>query len=291
MPTLFKDHVVFGDVVFNDPLQRPAVAGIVEWGCDILAGWDDTMDIDDVFVPRGATDGAVSADFFAGLAKQMIASGYVVAATRAIADQLWDVIVRDAFPRNKTFSVVRYEPIPKRRDVKLSGRRTREWTGPLAFRWGAEITAEDPFKYSLASESGSAGVSGQPIGGRSYPRMYPLQYTTILSGTDQQVVITNSGTSDSHKWTAVIVGPLLTGGWRLVNETTDEFIKFDVALSASDVLAIDFERGIGTLNGIPVTASLSGDFFALATGVNVLKLYGDYDPAAGFTVDAYSAWE
>lgn len=291
MPTLFRDKVTFGDIVFNDPLQRPLPAGIVEWGCDVLAGWDESFDIADVFVSKGSVDGAVSGEFFPANARQMMVGGYVVASTRAIADQLWDIIVREAFPRNVRFDIVRYETTPKLLTVKLSGRRTIEWVGPLAFRWGAEVTAEDPYKYSLSPDMQSAGVAGQSMGGRSYPRTYPMSYQTVFSGTQNSVVTSNLGTGYSQRFLVDITGPLNTGGWRFVNETTDSYISFSVGLSVSDVLTIDFQRGIALLNGYPVTASLSGDFFSLAPGPNTLKLYGDFDPSAGFTLTAYSAWE
>jgi hypothetical protein len=296
MATLFRDTVEIGPVggaavVFNDPLQLPAVIGVGEWGADIMDGWDDTFDVTAEFIDRGAVDGAVSSEFFPARARSMIVGGYVTAATRAVAHQLWDIIVRDAFPRNKEILIVRHEPIPKQMTVKIAGKRDIEWTGPLAFRWGVPVVAEDPFKYALAPDVGSAGVAGQSTGGRVYPRKYPLHYDTVLSGTANSVIIVNEGTGDAQRFTVTITGPLTLGGWRLANETNDSYIRFDVGLLSTDTLEIDFNRGVALLNGYPVTASITGDFFTLQAGVNVLKLYGDYDPAAGFTVVAYSAWE
>lgn len=296
MATLFRDTIEAGPeglpaVVFNDAMQLPMQNGIGDWGMDILLGWDDTFDIDAQFEPKGIADGAVSSDFFSADARAMVASGYVRAVDRATAQQLWDIITRDAFPRNKTLTIVRHEPVPKQISAKVSGKRTIEWTGPMAFRWGVPLTAEDPFKYALAPVVDSAGVAGQSTGGRRYPRKYPLSYDTVFSGTQNQVTLNNVGTGDSQRFVVTMTGPLTNGGWRLANETTGEFIRFGVALLATDTLVIDFHRGVALLNDYPVTASITGDFFVLQAGPNVLKLYGDFDPAAGFTVSAYSAWE
>lgn len=291
MSTLFYDRVEINGVVFNVPAERPLANGIGEWGADVIDGWNDTFEINAEFVAKEVSDGAVSSEFFAAEAKGMIVGGYVVAVDRATAHQLWDIIVRDAFPRNELLTLVRHEPIPKQMSVRVSGKRTIAWTGPMAFRWGVPVTAEDPFKYALAPDVGNAGVAGQSSGGRSYPRKYPLHYDTVLSGTANLVTLTNAGTGDSQRFVVDISGPLNRGGWRLANETTNEFIRFDVALLSTDTLTVDFQRGIALLNGYPVTASLTGDFFALTPGPNTIKLYGDYDPAAGFTITAYSAWE
>lgn len=291
MTTLFRDRVEINGIVFNDPLERPLENGVGEWGADVLDGWDDTFDISAEFIGKEVSDGAVASEYFPAEAKPMIAGGYVTASTREIAHQLWDIIVRDAFPRNKALTLVRHEPVPKQMTVRVSGKRTISWVGPLTFRWGVPLTAEDPFKYALAPDVDNAGVAGQSMGGRRYPRRYPLHYNTTFSGTANSVTINNVGTGDSQKFVVSISGPLNRGGWRLANDTTGEFIRFDVALSSTDILEIDFERGLGLLNQYPVTASLTGDFFALVPGPNTLRLYGDYDPAAGFTIVAYSAWE
>lgn len=291
MATLFRDVVEVNGVSFNDPLDQPLANGVGEWAADILDGWEDTFDIDAEFIGKGVADGAVSSEFFPADARSMIAGGYVTAATRAIADQLWDILVRDVFPRNKALTIIRHGPVPKQMTARVSGKRTVLWTGPLAFRWGVPLTAEDPFKYSLAPDVGNAGVAGQSSGGRTYPRKYPLHYSTVFSGVQNSVTLNNTGTGDSQRFTVDITGPLNRGGWRLSNETINEFVRFDVGLLATDVLSIDFQRGVALLNGYPVTASLTGDFFALVPGPNTLKLYGDYDPAAGFTIEAFSAWE
>lgn len=290
MPTIFRDKVTAGDITFNDRTEWPSV-NAVEWGLDVLDGWSETPELDAPFAPLGSVDGEVPGEFFAARGKPLIIAGYVHATTRLDAELLSDVIVRDAFPRNREIEIVRYEAVPKVMRVRRNGPIEMSWVGPYAFRWAVPTRAADPFKYGLTSSSDSAGVAGQSVGGRTYPRMYPLVYTTIASGTAERAVLTNTGTTDSKRLTIVINGPLVTGGWRLVNETTDDTLKFDVGLAASDTLEIDFKTETALLNGFPISSTMSGDFFPIVPGVNIIKLYGDFDPDTSFTATVFSAWE
>lgn len=291
MPTIFQDKVTVGPVTFNDPLVPPLTAGVVSWGLDVLVGWDRTPDLDAQFTAIGSVDGEVFADFFPAQGRQLTCGGWAMGVDRATAQSLADLIVRDAFPRNVDLIISRYEPTPKFIVARRNGPVEITWVGPNQFRWGAEVRAGNPFKYALVPYVDSAGVAGQSSGGRSYKRTYPLTYTTISSGESNRIVVTNAGTADSRNFTIAITGPLTKGGWRLVNETTNEILRFDISLASTDTLLIDFDTETALFNGFPVTATITGDFFALKPGVNVLKLYGDYDPAADFTLTAYSAWE
>lgn len=292
MPTIFQDKVVAGTVVFNDPLSLPLPSGVVQWGLDVFDGWDDTTEIESYFLSIGSVDGEEPGEFFPAKGRQLIIGGWAEAVDRATAHALWDILVRDAFPRNATIHLERHEPVPKFVDALVSAKRTIDWTGPRAFRWGIPARAPDPFKYALtAIDSGFIGVAGQSTGGRTYPRTYPLTYTTIASGEANSAIIVNSGTAESKRFTVTLTGPLNSGGWRLVNETSNESLKFNIGLGATDELVIDFHTELALLNGFPITATLSGDFWRLKTGPNVVKLYAEFDAAAGFQIEAHSAWE
>lgn len=289
MPTIFRDKVTIGSVTFNDTTADPTSA--IYFCIDEMEGWRTTPEVEPVITPYGGqVDGAVAAPFFPVRQKYVMVGGYVLAASRADAEALWDVLVRDAFPRNKPLNLTRYESIPKFLRVRRVG--PVEMTQDMAegFRFQVSLVAADPFKYGLSSSSGSAGSAGVSSGGRSYSRTYPLAYATVAGGDDNFVALDNSGTADTPAL-ATLHGPLDKGGWRLVNETTGKEIQFDVGLVEGDELVIDFRQQIATLNGFPITASVTGDFWLVQSGVNVIKLYGNDAPTTGFDIEIFPAWE
>lgn len=293
MPTLFRDKVVVDTTTFNDRTDMPV--GAVDWGLDTLDGWDATSELDVISTAiGGGADGEIIADEFPARAKYMTVSGFVLASDRASAENLQDALWRDVFPRNTDLVLSRYEVIPKYLTVRVAGRREFVRVGPLNYRWIVPVIAPDPFKYDLlppVASSGTAGVAGQSSGGREYPRTYPLEYTAVTGGgTEQAINIFNRGTAGTSPL-ITLHGPLVKGGWRISNETTGDDLGFDVALSSSDILVIDFASEVALLNGFPIASTIFGDFWKVVPGNNVIKLYADFDPLTSITVEIKSAWE
>lgn len=290
MSTIFRDVVDVNGVVFNDPGAMPT--GAVMWGLDDLEGWDRTAEIDLQSSPvGGGIDGEEIAEDSPARARYLYAGGYVAALDRPSAESIKDVLWRDAFPRGVTLRLVRNEPVPKFIDVRVSSRREFMMVGPDMFRWRVPLIAGDPFKYAFAALSGSTGAAGQSTGGRTYPRRYPMTYGTVAAGEGNSLVLINTGTVDSSNLVLTITGPLSNGSWRISNETTSQSLAFDVDVSATDSLIIDFKAGVALLNGYPIGSLIIGDFFKLVRGENVIKLFADYDPAVSITALGYSAWE
>jgi Phage tail protein len=290
MPTIFRDKITVGDVTFNDPLDEP-LGGIIHWGLDVLDGWHTTPELDANFTPLGSIDGEIAADFFASRGKQLTVGGYVNCVDRATAETVWDLIVRDAFPRNVELSLARYETTPKQMFVRRNGPIEPFWVGPMAFRWGVPLRAADPFKYSLTTSTDDSGVAGHGSGGRVYPRTYPLTYTTTFDAESESAVINNTGTAESSRFVVNLHGTLPSGSYRIVNETTGEFLKPMMGLASTDTATIDFHTQLITLSGYSVQPDINGDFWRLVPGVNVIKLEGTFHPLATMSVTAYSAWE
>lgn len=293
MPTIFRDKVTAlpagGTLItFNDNSVMPVNA--IRFGLDVLVGWKNTPTADPKFAPIGIVDGEIPGDFFPLKGREITIGGYVEAMTRADAETIEDIILRDAFPRNKDIVLTRFEPIAKFVTGRRYGEVEIEYNEPHSFRWAVRIKCGDPLKYAATSTSVSAGVAGTSSGGRVYPRTYPLQYTVVLSGGSDSATIYNAGRSDT-KPVIDIHGPLPVG-WHLENLTTGGSIKFITSIpTATDHLVIDFANGTAELNGGPVTATVYGDFFSIVPGANTIKLFGEYDPTAGFSVTINSAWE
>lgn len=289
MPTIFRHKVAIGTAVFNDGSVRPI--GAQEWGIDVLEGWKTSPELTVRSTELGGeNDGEVLGSYFPLRGRHLIVGGYVLAATEEEAEELHDALLRDAVPRNKDILLTRYESVPKFLRVRREGAVETTWPLPNGFRWSAALIAPDPLKYAVDQTIGSGGVVGVGSGGRRYPRRYPLRYATAIASTDAGVVLTNEGTAPTSP-VATLFGPLGRGVWWLVNETVNEELRFDVGLVAGDTLEIDFREEVALLNGFPVSATVTGDFWKVVPGPNRIKLYAEEAPGAGFSITIYSAWE
>lgn len=290
MSTIFSDRVDINGIVFNDRPSNPAGSGF--WGLDGLDGWERTPEIDLRTSPvGGAIDGEEIGPNAPFRARHLVAAGYVTADDRATAELLKDVLWRDAFPSNTNLVLTRYESVPKFLTVRVSGPQEFVMVGPSEYRWVVPLIAGDPFKYGATVLSDSTGAAGQSTGGRTYPRTFPMTYGTTAAGEGNSIVLFNAGTVASPKILLELTGPLNNGSWRISNETTGDSISFGVDVAVTDTLTIDFRAGLALLNGYPIGASIIGDFWKLATGNNIIKLFTDYNPAITITATAYSAWK
>jgi hypothetical protein len=295
MPTILGDKVTIqsssGVWAFNDSGSIATWPGALKMNIDVLDGWSETFPLDVISVPRGIGDGNYTAARFPARARNITVGGYITAPSRAVLDTNWDAIVLRAFPQDETLRIARYEPVPKYVTGKLAGPLaiTQYLGREGALRWEGIVLCSDPYKYDATSTlSGTTGIAGLSTGGRTYPRTYPLKYVTVGSGSGNSISLTNIGTAKTYP-VITITGPL-NNGWRIENSTTGDTLSFDVSLSTGDVLVIDNLGKFATVNGSPINGLLSGDWWSLAPGPNVVKLFGDYNATATFTVVANSRW-
>lgn len=288
MPTIFRDKVVVGGATFNDASLRPA--GALYWGIDVLDGWKSSPDLDVTLNKISDVDGEIMGDFQSIGARYLTVAGYVLGESRAASDGLEDVLT-NAFRRNVDLILERYEPVPKFVRCRRAGPIVIDPPMDNGWRFTVDLICPDPFKYSVTPvgpyTSGAAGLSS---GGRTYPRTYPLVYTTVVSGSENRVVIVNAGTANATPVVSM-TGPLVKGGWRLSNDTTGEDLSMDVGLALGDTLTVDFATELVYVNGFLVSPNITGDFWRIVPGTNNIKLYADYDPATTFTISTNSAWE
>ncbi len=286
MGTIFRHKGVANGVTFNDDSVRPD--GAIKWGIDVLDGWKRTAPVKGIFTPVESADGEIAADFFPTQGRQLAIGGFVLAKTAAQAEDLEDYIIGEAFPVNTDIQLTRYEPVPKYVVGRVVDDIIVDYVEPWSFRWAVAFRCPNPFKYALTSIPQDAGVAGLSSGGVSFPVVFPLVFTITDEGSTNQVLAFNDGTAPSAP-IVTIKGPL-PSGWRLENETTGEYLLYDVDLGAADELVIDFYNETALLNGFPVTVTVSGDFWRVEKGANTIKLYGTYHADAMFTVDVRSAW-
>lgn len=290
MPTIFRQPVWLGMVSFNNSGTAPA--GAQSWGIDIMEGWKSTPEPTVFSTELGSgRDGSASADFFPLASRVLVVGGYVLAPDQETAEELHDLLLKEALPRNTVFRVTRNESIPKYVEVKRSGAVETDWSMENGFRWQTTLLADDPFKYADEEESASAGVAGQSTTGLTFPVTFPVTFTGTAGSGDNSAGIYNRGNAPSSHVTVEIVGPLSRGGWRLRNDTVDGELSYDVGLTSTDFLLIDFRTQNAYLNGYLINSALVGDFWQVAPGNNAIRLYADYDPDTSFTIFVESAWE
>jgi hypothetical protein len=187
--------------------------------------------------------------------------------------------------------LTRYEAVPKFINCKRAGAVEFDWTAVQnGFRWQATLMADDPLKYGSVLLSGTTGVAGSAVTGHTFPVTFPMSFTGSVSGTSFLGVY-NAGTAYSPNFKITVNGLLGKGAWRLSNDTTAEYLGYNVALATTDQLVIDFREQLATLNGQPLSADYVGSFWQLAPGSNTIRLYAEYDPTAAASLVGYSAWE
>jgi hypothetical protein len=299
MPTIFR-HKVFAtplyngveieSISFNDTFKP---GGAQAWGLDVMDGWKTGGDVEESSVELGSyRDGVSSASFYPVRKRYVTLGGYAVHETEAGAEGLHDILVRDAFPRNRDIIIVRNEGVPKR----VIGRRAApidiDWEAvPNGFRWQTTIMCEDPLKYGTVLNSASGGIAGALPGGHTFPVTFPMTFNSGSGGGFASIGANNIGNAYSPRVRATIKGYLGKGAWRLSNDTTGEYIGFNVAVQTSDILVIGMSSQTALLNGQPVSASYFGNYWKLAPGPNVIRLYAEYDANALATIEYRSAWE
>lgn len=299
MPTILGDKVTVaanGSIVLtlNDASAVPL--GATFWRSDVLDGWDQTSDMDFTSSPRASIDGDAKGDYDSLRARHLTLGGYIMASSRAQAEVLWDTLVA-GLPRNQELVLTRFEGTPKfvrcYRSAKIE--RPQQLADAVssgvgfALRWETVLTCVDPLKYASTASSGTAGVAGASSGGRTYPRTYPMTYTSV-TGSGNAITLVNTGTAPTPPF-ITLTGPLPKGGWRVANDTTLQDFRMDIGILAGEQLTLDFRNEIALLNGQVVFGAITGDFWDVVRGSNTIRLYADFDAAAGIAASINSAWE
>jgi hypothetical protein len=101
----------------------------------------------------------------------------------------------------------------------------------------------DPRIYSQALNVSSVGPPAI-VGGRVWPHVYPRIYT---SGTGSSVIVCNNVGTFETRPVYTIVGPVTNPA--IFNNTTGQYLKFNITLLATDTLTIDTAASSVLLNG------------------------------------------
>lgn len=278
-----------GSVTFNDLSAGPGDIVAEMALVDVLDGWTATATPVVVTAQKAIGDGAFLASRLYSAGRSLHVEGLIATDGYEETENAWNDLVFKAFPLNEDLTITAQGPVPKFVVARVVSPITPLQWMPDGFRFGLDLLCTDPFKYDAVNIlTGTSGVSGASSGGMTWPVTWPVVWNAQTNGVGNGVTLTNIGNADTLP-TISITGPLDTG-WRIENETTGEFLSFNVALLAGQTLVIDAKTESAEVEGSPVVGLIDGDWFPLKPGANFIRLFGNYDPATSFTVTALSAW-
>jgi hypothetical protein len=289
--TIFKDKLTVGTWTFNDPMTLQP--GVTQIGANILDGWDDTSPVQALVTSRGNRDGDVPSDHFPLRSRVIMLGGWLYCTSRTTARQAWASLAANAFPLNTDLTLVRYEPdaakqVTCRRSGQIELPPATNASGPH-FRFLVTLMAFDPLKYAATLDiNATTGIAGASSGGVVAPVVAPV-VVTAASGQLNQINAYNGGSYETRPL-VTITGPL-PSGWHWDNTTTGQSLALAVSLGAADSLILDHSTQTATLNGTVVSPAITGNWWTIIHGPNVLKLFGDFSTTATVTVTGRSAWE
>ena len=139
----------------------------------------------------------------------------------------------------------------------------------------SEWTCPDGLLYDLAVVSSSCGLPN-PTSGLSFPVTFPASFGASTGGS---FTLTNNGTYNANPL-FVIQGPCTQP--TIYNQTTGQQIQLNIILGSSDVLTVDVQSGVVTLNGQSNrnnVVDISTQFFQITPGTTPIG-FGSIDSTA-----------
>jgi hypothetical protein len=182
--------------------------------------------------------------------------------------------------------------------IKLPGRpyplylfgRATKYSPPidLNYQFGqvqvtSEWTSPDGAIYDGNLVNGTAGLPS-PTSGMSWPASWPWTFGASTGGT---ISLNNTGSYPARP-VFVLQGPLSYP--TISNQNTGQFMKLNIVLGATDVVVVDTQAGVVTLNGTSNrnnTVLVGSSFFACAPGATTIGFASGDSVAVAGTLSAY----
>lgn len=151
-----------------------------------------------------------------------------------------------------------------------------------------EFVATDPIAYSDTLSNQDIALA-TALGGRTYPRIYPMAYAGSVSNS---TTIDNLGNANSYP-VVTFNGPITNPS--VENITTGQTVSFAIALAAGEQLIVDFAARTVLLNGTAsrynTMTSKADQWWALVPGGNAIRYAASTpEPGAVMNISWRSAW-
>lgn len=229
-------------------------------------------DIDISSYARGGRDGvALSRGFYRGF---VISMEFFI-----IADSASDLITqRDAFLKLFALKDRELSTRTKRLGFELADGTIKEI--PVIFTakkadpsrdsvhtCSVFITAQSEIEYFTTDSDSTKSIPIHQGGGMAIPMAIPMDMSDPIGGS--LVVVTNNGNTTYY--------PIITvygsfTGFSLTNGTNEKTLSYSGTLGATDVVVFDMYNRTALLNGVNALDYVSGDWWGLTSGDNIIKL-------------------
>lgn len=249
----------------------------------ILSNLDDSVPVVGQIAQRqGAHGGIATAQFYGARIINLTVT--IVAATQALRD-VARAALNQAVPVSDLALFRLDEPIPKQLYVRRAGSIMEKPLSLVHMEFGIALEAPDPRKYSTVLQTITAN-QGPGAAGLAPPWTPPI---TLPAGTPPMTVsCTNNGSFETRP-TVTITGPITAPA--VVNQVTGQVVSFSsLALSASDVLVVDFLNQQGLLNGVFRPGDVSSSWWTMQPGTTGIRVTGTASTGASMTVAWRDAW-
>lgn len=258
----------------------------VEWIMDKPVGWD-FAEVRVGVQPRPFADGSWVAPGWEN-GREVVLRGVAVCPDDAALEAARYRLAAVAALLRRSGLLVVGEAVPKQMTVRLLDRPdTSEDGTTLTFQ--VPLIAADPRKYGTTQRTASAGLTGGPAGGDTFPLTFPMSFGTVVPGGILQV--TNDGdapTSPVFQITGPVSDPVL--------QDNDSGVRFelDYDVAAGEVVTVDMAVRTVLSGG---TASRryavvpGSEWFAFRPGGSGIRFSGAaYNSAASLTALWRDAW-
>jgi hypothetical protein len=191
--------------------------------------------------------------------------------------------------QNPEMLIVEEEDLTLQAAVLSTGDNKAKDKGATAFEWSLQLTAPDPRKYELTETvDGTVLPNSADLGGRKYPRIYPLTYGGTGYRGSGRIRLVNNG---NYRVPGIlrVAGPT---DWHTVTHVeSGRSLHLTQPLSATDEVVYDLALRQVTLNGtIRNDLLASRGWFVFQPGQNTLLFRGHGDATASLSASFYGAY-
>lgn len=206
------------------------------------------------------------------------------APTQALRD-VARAYVHQAFPVSDLATLRWDEPVPVQMAVRRSGKIAETYMTLADVVFSIPLVAPDPRKYSTTLHTATANQAAAAAG--LAPPLTP-PFTLPAGAPPMAVSCTNNGSFETRPL-VTITGPITAPA--VVNQTTGATVSFSgLTLTATDVLAVDFNGPQALLNGVSRNADVSSSWWVMPPGTTGIAVTGTTALGSTVTVAWRDAW-